>query len=79
MPKKIFIGSLSVATTDSTINTQFSPFGTIVAAAVNRDASGASLGNANVEYTADQAGTDAITAKNGTQIDGSTISVVPAR
>jgi RNA recognition motif-containing protein len=79
MPKKIFIGGLSVTTTDSTINTQFSPFGTIVAAAVNRDASGGSLGNANVEYTADQAGTDAIAAKNGAQIDGSTISVTAAR
>ena len=79
MPKKIFIGGLSVATTDSTISTQFSPYGTIVAAAINRDASGASLGNANVEYTADQAGTDAIAAKNGAQIDGRTVSVVAAR
>lgn len=79
MPKRIFIGSLSVATTDSTINTQFAPFGTIVTAAINRNASGGSLGNANVEYTADQAGTDAIAAKNGTQIDGSTITVAAAR
>jgi RNA recognition motif-containing protein len=79
MPKRIFIGGLSVATTDSTINTEFSPFGSVVTAAVNRDASGASLGNANVTYTTDQAGSDAITAKNGTQIDGSTISVAQAR
>ena len=79
MPKRIFIGSLSVTTTDTTINTQFAPYGTLVSAAVNRNQSGASLGNANAEYTTDQAGTDAIAAKNGTQIDGSTISVAPAR
>ena len=79
MPKRIFIGGLSVATTDTTINTQFAPYGTLVSAAINRDQSGASLGNANAEYTTDQAGTGAIAAKNGTQIDGSTISVAPAR
>jgi RNA recognition motif-containing protein len=79
MPKRIFIGGLSVATTDSTINTEFSPFGSVVSAAVNRDGTGGSLGNANVTYTTDQAGSDAINNKNGTQIDGSTISVVPAR
>lgn len=75
MPKRIFIGGLSVATTDATINTQFAPYGTLVSAAINRNASGGSLGNANAEYTADQAGTDAIAAKNGTVLDGSTIVV----
>lgn len=75
MPKKIFIGSLSVTTTDPTINTTFAPYGTIVTAAINRGPTGASLGTANVEYTTDQAGTDAIAAKNGTVLDGSTIVV----
>ena len=75
MPKKIFIGSLSLTTTDTTINSTFAPYGTIVAAAVNRNASGQSLGTADVEYTADQAGTDAIAAKNRTTLDGSVISV----
>lgn len=79
MPKKIFIGGLSVATTNATLNAQFAPYGTLVRAAVNRDASGASLGNADVEYATDQAGTAAIAAKNGAVIDGSTISVTPAR
>ncbi len=79
MPKRIFIGGLSVNTTSATINSQFAPYGTLVSAAVNQDAAGGSLGNANVEYTTDQAGTDAIAAKNGTTIDGSTITVVPAR
>jgi RNA recognition motif-containing protein len=75
MPKRIFIGSLSLTTTDTTINSTFSPFGTLVSAAVNRDASGASLGNAHAEYTTDQAGTDAIAAKNNTVLDGNTITV----
>jgi RNA recognition motif-containing protein len=77
MPKKIFIGSLTVTTTDATINRTFAPYGTLVSAAINRDATGQSLGTANAEYTTDQAGTDAIAAKNGTVLDGSTITVVP--
>ena len=76
MPKKIFIGGLSATTTNPTIQTNFSPFGTIVAYGVNFDANGTSLGTANVEYTTDQAGTAAIAAKNNSVIDGRRISVV---
>lgn len=79
MPKRIFIGGVSVTTTDATLNSTFAPYGTIVRAAINRDATGASLGNGTVEYTADAAGTAAIAAKNGSQLDGSTISVDEAR
>lgn len=79
MPKRIFIGSVPFTTTSATINTTFAPYGTIVHAAINLDPNGAPAGNANVEYTTDQAGTDAIAAKNGTQLDGQTISVVAAR
>ncbi len=79
MPKRIFIGGLSLTTTNATLNTNFSPYGTLVSLAVNLDAAGGSLGNANGEYTTDQAGTNAIAAKNGTVIDGSTISVTEAR
>ena len=79
MPKRIFIGGLSLTTTNATLNTNFSPYGTLVSLAVNLDAAGGSLGNANGEYTTDQAGTNAIAAKNGTVIDGSTISVVEGR
>lgn len=79
MPKRIFIGGLSLTTNNATLNTHFSPFGTLVMLAVNLDASGQSLGNANGEYTTDQAGTDAIAAMNGATIDGSTISVVEGR
>lgn len=75
MPKKIFIGSLSVATTDSTLNSTFSPYGTIVAGFINRDENGRSRGTGEVEYTADQAGTDAIAAKHLSILDGNTITV----
>lgn len=75
MPKRIFIGSLSLTTTDATINSTFAPYGTIVSAAVDRGPTGQSLGTAAVEYTTDQAGTDAIAAKDRTELDGSTISV----
>lgn len=75
MPKRIFIGGISVATTDTTIQSTFAPFGTLVEAAVDRNLSGGSLGTAHVEYTTEQAGTDAIAAKNGTVLDGATITV----
>lgn len=75
MPRRIFIGSLSLTTTDATINSTFAPFGTVVTAAINRNSFGQSLGTANVEYTTEAAGTAAIAAKNGTVLDGSTITV----
>jgi len=75
MPKKIFIGGLSVATTDPTLNSTFSPYGTIVTGFINRDQNGRSLGTGEVEYTSDQAGTDAIAAKHLSILDGNTITV----
>jgi hypothetical protein len=51
------------------------PFGSVVACTVNRNAAGAAV-SADVEYTTDQAGTDAIAAKNGTVLDGNRITVV---
>lgn len=75
MPKKIFIGGLSATTTSPTIATTFAPFGTIVASGVNYDGNGVSLGTANVEYTTEQAGTNAIAAKNGSVLDGRRITV----
>ena len=75
MPKRIFIGSLSLTTTDVTVASIFSPYGIVVAASINRNAAGQSLGTAEVEYTTDQAGTNAIAAKNRTVLDGNTITV----
>ena len=75
MPKKIFIGSVSLTTIDITIATTFSPYGTIVDSGIDRNFSGQSLGTAHVEYTTDQSGTNAIAAKNNTVLDGNTITV----
>jgi len=79
MPKRIHIGSMPFTTTDATINTAFSPFGTLVSLAVNRDAFGNSLGHADGEYTTEAAASAAITGMNGATIDGHTISVEEGR
>jgi RNA recognition motif-containing protein len=76
MPKKIFIGGLSINTTNPTILANFSSYGTIVSYGVKYDGNGVPLGNAEVEYATDQAGTNAIAGKNGAIIDGQRISVV---
>lgn len=75
MPKKIFIGSLSATTTNASLLTSFNPFGSVVACTINRNAAGAPV-SADLEYTTDQAGTDAIAGRNGAIVDGSRISVV---
>lgn len=72
MPKRIIIGDMSVTTTETTMVNRFDDFGTIVAASIDKDSSGNSLGIGHVEYTTDQAGTDAINEMNGTYFDGST-------
>lgn len=78
MPKRIFIGSLSLTTTETTLQRTFAPFGTIATVVVNLGRDGQSLGNANIEYTTEQAGSDAIAAKNRTELDNSIISVSAA-
>lgn len=75
MAKKIFIGGLSVTTTESTLNSGFSPFGTIVLTYIDRDETGQSNGWGNVEYTTSAAGDAAAAAMNGTTFDGATIAV----
>ena len=77
MPKKIFIGDLSVTTSSSTLNTEFSPYGTIVSLDLHTNPAGGP-NTADCEYTTDAAGTAAIAAKNGTRLDGSVITVSAA-
>ncbi|MEZ4380490.1 MAG: hypothetical protein R3A79_04035 [Nannocystaceae bacterium] len=77
MPKKIFIGDLSGITTVSTINSNFSPYGTIVSTDLHTNPTGGPS-TCDLEYTTDQAGTDAIDNMNGATIDGATIVVRPA-
>jgi len=76
MPKKIFVGDLNVTTTESTLTTVFSPYGTIVELTLNSFPSGPNT--ADCEYTTDAAGTAAINGENGSTIDGSTITVTAA-
>jgi len=77
MPKKIFIGDLNITTTESTLNTTFSPYGTIVALTLNTNPSGGP-NTADCEYTTEAAGTAAIAAKDGSRLDGATITVTAA-
>lgn len=79
MPKRIHIGSMPFTTTDATINTAFSPFGTLVSLAVNRDAFGNSLGHADGEYTTEAAASAAIAAMHLSVLDGATITVEEGR
>jgi len=77
MPKKIYIGELSGVTTQSGLESAFSPYGTIDQAWITTDpASGAKSGN--VDYTTDAAGTAAIAGMNGAVLDGVTLEVRPA-
>ena len=74
MPKKIFIFYNDTTTTETTINNAFSPFGTIVSTDLHTDPTGGPS-TCDLEYTTDQAGTDAINNMNGTTLDGATIVV----
>lgn len=76
MPKRIRIGSITFQTTNATLNTAFSPFGTLTSCNVILDAAGGSTGTAEAEYTTDEAAASAAAAMNGATIDGSVISVV---
>lgn len=75
MPRKIRIGAMSITTTESTLYSGFTGYGTIVAHTIDRGPTGQSLGVGHVEYSTEQAGTDAIAAKNNTVFDGATIQV----
>lgn len=72
MAKKIFVGELSATTTLTSLNTAFSPWGTIVDSSM--DPAG---GGAQVEYSSDAEGNAAIANMNLTILDGNRITVVP--
>jgi len=72
----LFVGSLSWDTTDQTLRDAFTRFGEVVEAKVitERD-SGRSRGFGFVTFTDDEAGRNAISEMNGTELDGRTIRV----
>ncbi len=80
MPKKIRIGQMNITTTEATMNAAFDDYGSIVASSIDTNpTNGQSLGIGHVEYTTDQAGTNAIAAMNGGTLDGATITVEEER
>lgn len=80
MPRKIKIGEMSVTTTKATMDAAFDDHGTIVRSSIDiNPANGQSLGIGHIEYTTEQAGTDAIAARHNTVFDGATISVTEDR
>lgn len=76
MPKKLFVGSLSWNTDDHGLRQAFAPFGEITEAKVivDRD-SGRSRGFGFVTFTDEEAADKAISALDGTELDGRPIKV----
>jgi cold-inducible RNA-binding protein len=74
--KKLFIGSLSWNISDTQLSDAFSRFGTISEAKVvtNRE-TGRSRGFGFITFEEDSAADEAVTAMNGTELDGREINV----
>jgi RNA recognition motif-containing protein len=80
MTQKLYVGGLNAATNDARLREVFSEYGEITEAKVIMDRdSGASRGFAFVTYTSTESGEKAISAKNSSELDGSTIIVSVAR
>ena len=76
MAKKLFIGSLSWNTDDQGLRRAFAQFGEVTEAKVITDRdSGRSRGFGFVTFTDDDAAEKAISALNGSEMDGRTIKV----
>ena len=80
MAKKVYVGNLSYGTTDSDLQGMFEEFGTVESAQViiDRD-SGRSKGFGFVEMRNDQEAQAAISALNGKDVDGRSLTVNEAR
>ena len=80
MSKKVYVGNLSFQTTESDITQAFSGFGPVESVSIIKDRdTGRSKGFGFVQM-ADQADADkAISALNGTELDGRSLTVNEAR
>ena len=77
--KKIFVGNLSFATNDATLRAMFETYGAVSSATVMTDGTtGRSRGFGFVEMNDDDAA-KAITALNGSSVDGRALTVNEAR
>ena len=80
MGKKLYVGNLSYDTTDSTLEQMFAAHGTVQSAQVIMDRdTGRSKGFGFVEMGNDQEAQAAITALNGKEVGGRTLTVNEAR
>jgi len=76
----IFVGNLSYSTTEDALRALFAEHGEVSSAKVITDrATGRSKGFGFVEMTDDDEGRQAISALNGTQVDGRPLRVDEAR
>jgi RNA recognition motif-containing protein len=80
MGKKLYVGNLAYAVTDSDLQQMFEPYGTVQSAQVIMDRdTGRSKGFGFVEMGSDQEAQAAITAMSGKQVDGRALTVNEAR
>ena len=80
MAKKLYVGNLSYDVTDSALEQLFAPHGTVQSAQVIMDRdTGRSKGFGFVEMGSDQEAQAAITALNGKEVDGRSLTVNEAR
>lgn len=76
MSSKLYVGGLPYATTESQLTTIFSEHGTVESARVVADKfTGQSRGFGFVEMSTDEEAQAAITALNGSQMDGRSLTV----
>jgi len=80
MGKKLYVGNLAYSVTDSTLQQIFSAHGNVTSAQVIMDRdTGRSKGFGFVEMGSDQEAQAAITALNGTEVEGRNLTVNEAR
>ena len=80
MGKKLYVGDLAYAVTDSDLQQMFQEHGNVRSAQVIMDRdTGRSKGFGFVEMETDQEAAAAITAMNGQQVDGRALTVNEAR
>jgi cold-inducible RNA-binding protein len=78
MSKRLYVGNLSYNTTEDSLIQAFSAWGA-TSATLPTDEGGRPKGFAFVEITDDEQARQAITAMNGKEIDGRTLTVDEAR
>ena len=80
MGKKLYVGNLSYRMTDSDLEQLFASHGSVASAQIIMDRdTGRSKGFGFVEMASDQDAQSAITALNGKEIEGRTLTVNEAR